>query len=45
MNKTNQILTVYLKKTRVYLNLTKIHEFGGQEVLEVKLEIKIYLQI
>lgn len=39
--KTNGILAVYLKKKRVYINLTRICECGGLKVLVVKFCIYI----
>jgi len=36
-NKTNEILTVYLRKKRVYLHLMRVREFGSPEGFAVKL--------
>jgi len=35
INNTNEILTVYLKKKRVFAHLVWIYEFRGLEVLVV----------
>jgi len=42
----NEILTVYVRKRKVYVDLIKVREFAGLDVLEVvKLSIKIYRYI
>jgi len=35
-NKVNEIPSVYLRKKRVYMHLTRVCEFGGLEVLVVR---------
>jgi len=34
-NKINEILTVYLRKRRIYIHKKQTHDFGGTEVLGV----------
>jgi len=36
-NKTNEMLTEYLRKRRVYVNYAQINDFGGPDVLAVRI--------